>query len=842
MQTFRVLMIACALFGHLAVQVARADNVVVGVNSWYSPPDVSPDTMVRQLAENGVKTLRISLFANSVEFVVKAYQHGIGSVIIVYPHTGSTTKPKRGWADVPLSELKPEQFTEGFKPMLDKLEASGVRLTAIELGNEINTSGMNGDIAVPGSGRALGLADLDNPNDPEGRAIAAGYRVYIQIAAALKELRDHSRLNQHTPIVAAGMANWGRPGPKAWDGLLGVSLVDSIEFLQQNGLDEYVDGYGVHVYPGLDPSRSVATRIASLGPDVFGACTRARPCWLTEWGIPDGSSEVPDHCPIDETKRIKAIEELRGALQHFADEGRLTAIIFYDWADKPGNKGAIFRCGALTAAGKLAISPLSPAMAQTADAKDTPQSAALCVECLKIRVGLPRVMRGPPGDTVDNTFNEIRLPSGRFRGFTAVGSSYAIDGDTPWDMGGPAVTVLKPGPSGSPSSCGQWLMHVEPAGTRLLGWVHNETACRYTKNGNTHMSLTLATSADNGLTWSVLGPIITGTDQPTPGKETGETCFSTVDGKDGYYYAYCARNRDQLNYVARAPVASPGPGNWKKYFNGAWSEPGVRGDASKPGIRGVAAFWLDIRETVGFVYAPRARAPGDIAPAPGGMHIAFSKDHLNFTVLPEPLLLLDGGGWDRPNPYELLDYWSLLDGQAGGNQLHGNQWNLFYMDLQPNEGFSKRYLVFRPLEISRSRQADEPQVGVLLGHWHNARLQEHWSTIAAVPGSYADFKLEAQSGYLMTVVDAKRPSVELEDCVMTRGQHRDHVLSPSGLCEGRGYQRQRSVGWVYSTPQPGAQPLYSCNSESEQSHFAANREDCDGSGKMETLLGYDLKE
>ena len=29
--------------------------------------------------------------------------------------------------------------------MLDKLDAAGVRLTAVEFGNEINTSGYNGD-------------------------------------------------------------------------------------------------------------------------------------------------------------------------------------------------------------------------------------------------------------------------------------------------------------------------------------------------------------------------------------------------------------------------------------------------------------------------------------------------------------------------------------------------------------------------------------------------------------------------------------------------------------------------------------------------------------------------
>jgi hypothetical protein len=86
---------------------------------------------------------------------------------------------------------------------------------------------------------------------------------------------------------------------------------------------------------------------------------RAHKCWLTEWGIPDAAQKgKPDHCPIDETKRIKVIEELRGAFHHFVSEGRLAAIVYYDWADLPGKEAPIFRCGALTAAGKLALSPM----------------------------------------------------------------------------------------------------------------------------------------------------------------------------------------------------------------------------------------------------------------------------------------------------------------------------------------------------------------------------------------------------------------------------------------------------------------------------------------------------
>jgi hypothetical protein len=245
---------------------------------------------------------------------------------------------------------------------------------------------------------------------------------------------------------------------------------------------------------------------------------------------------------------------------------------------------------------------------------------------------------------------------------------------------------------------------------------------------------------------------------------------------------------------------------------------------------------------VSLVYQTRARAPGDKTPGPGAMHLAFSEDRLNFTLMHEPLVLLDGGGWARPNPYELLDYWSLLDGHTGSNQLSSNQWNLFYMDIQQNESFDKRYLVARPIDVSQSRQGDEPQVGVLLAHWYNPRLHEHWSTIAAVLGNFTDYKLEAHSGYLMTVADAKRPSVELEDCVSQQGPHLDHVLMPRDACEGHGYKRQRTVGWVFSMPQPGAQPLYLCYSEAEKSHFAANSEDCDHAGKLEALLGYDLKQ
>jgi hypothetical protein len=129
--------------------------------------------------------------------------------------------------------------------------------------------------------------------------------------------------------------------------------------------------------------------------------------------------------------------------------------------------------------GLLVAMLMPPGFAQAQDTKNPPPNRALCIECLKIRVGLPRVVRGPAGNTVDNTFSEIKLPNGQFRGFTGLPPSETptlIDGNTPWDMGGRAVEVLKPGAPGSMATCGQWLIHVEPAGKTLLGWVHRHAA------------------------------------------------------------------------------------------------------------------------------------------------------------------------------------------------------------------------------------------------------------------------------------------------------------------------------------------------------------------------------
>jgi hypothetical protein len=171
--------------------------------------------------------------------------------------------------------------------------------------------------------------------------------------AALKDLRDHSRLNRQTPIISAGLS-------QVHSTPFEVALPDTIEFLNQNGITNLVDGYGIHVYPSGDPNRPVSARIASLDEGMFSACRLAdKPCWVTEWGFRNDNQDG-EYCPGNNGVLTKVVQDMRTSFRHFATHGQLAALIYFDWTARPGARDtfSVFRCGAITDAGKLALSPM----------------------------------------------------------------------------------------------------------------------------------------------------------------------------------------------------------------------------------------------------------------------------------------------------------------------------------------------------------------------------------------------------------------------------------------------------------------------------------------------------
>jgi hypothetical protein len=366
MQKFGIILTAFILFGGLAISPAMAANVIVGVNvvGVQQMSEQQQDALIALLRQDGVKVVRTGIGAPFTRFITRAYANGIGAVAIIYPTAGGSSShvrpaaPSVGlqWAEPSLADADPAKFKAWLAAQLASLEAAGVRLNAFELGNEINGPYFNGDfLPAQASGRVLGLSDLTNPNDPEGRAIAASYRSYLQVMAALKEVRDRSTINRTTPILSAGLADGGLPGKKPGQRLDGVSIPATLEFFRQNGVDKMVDGYAVHVYPSENPSLTVSERVDTLNKDAFALCTSAKPCWLTEWGFNNNDKS----CPVDDAKRVQLIGAMRDALTRFARQGRLAAAVYFSWGGHPGEAGStVFRCGALTDAGKLALSPM----------------------------------------------------------------------------------------------------------------------------------------------------------------------------------------------------------------------------------------------------------------------------------------------------------------------------------------------------------------------------------------------------------------------------------------------------------------------------------------------------
>ena len=205
-------------------------------------------------------------------------------------------------------------------------------------------------------------------------------------------------------------------------------------------------------------------------------------------------------------------------------------------------------------------------------------------------------------------------------------------------------------------------------------------------------------------------------------------------------------------------------------------------------------------------------------------------------------MVLDTGKWSRPDPSEVIAYQDLIDATTGTNQL-SNSWIMTYMYLQPNEGFDKRYLVFRSVDVSISSSPVTPQVGIELARWYNTKLQDRWATTAAVPSPKGStYRLDKKLGYLMTVAGPAKATVKLEDCASNWPGHPDHMLEEDYYCRAGKYLRLRTAGWVYGKPQKDTVPLYRCYNAQERSHFASNAPDCENLGKMERLLGYGLSQ
>jgi hypothetical protein len=131
------------------------------------------------------------------------------------------------------------------------------------------------------------------------------------------------------------------------------SIPVTYAFLRAHGLDNLVDGYGVHTYPQpVKPGdkAALAQRNAELDKDVFPP-GNGKPYWLTEWGFPSvASSSTTDQA------RAQSVSEMRDYFAGLFRQGRLGGLFWYVWNEP--NRNSIYRGDGIMEAGKRAVAPM----------------------------------------------------------------------------------------------------------------------------------------------------------------------------------------------------------------------------------------------------------------------------------------------------------------------------------------------------------------------------------------------------------------------------------------------------------------------------------------------------
>jgi Glycosyl hydrolase catalytic core len=347
---------------------AAAPTLATGMNivNPMRANEAARTALIGQLRANGVHLVRCGITddAAGIAFAKSLYAAGIKVDLILSPQyaADAPSVPYRPaeypgmWGGHPLSAADPSLSKAAFQSLIGKLDAAGVVLAGLELGNEINWAGFNPEFPLPGEGKVFNLAELSS--DPEGRKIAVGYLQYLKILAALKQARDASSLNRGTPIISAGLSPAGPartdpPGGRREDA---VTINATLQFLRAHGLNNDVDAYGIHIYPWQKPATARAEAIASQDVTECGLAG-GKPCWITEWGF--DNTDVS--CPVNDRTRTALVRETMRIFRNLAAAGRVSAVIYFSWDNDPWAKqtgpGTVYRCGSLTEAGRAALTP-----------------------------------------------------------------------------------------------------------------------------------------------------------------------------------------------------------------------------------------------------------------------------------------------------------------------------------------------------------------------------------------------------------------------------------------------------------------------------------------------------
>jgi hypothetical protein len=348
-----------ALVGALSLalqpQNALADTRF-GVNrvnmAWLKPAE--REQIFDQMVDNGVVAVRLSLTRpvdQSIDAVRLAHEKGLAILLEIslnnadfYPEG---TKPRSGrgriWDMYRLSDISPDRFQQAIADALQKIDALGVPLVAVEPGNEINWGAYNGDLAILPKEKMKTARSLDEME--ELPLVEKGAEKYVELLRIVRAELAKTKHSAKAKVVSAGLSDI----PFIDADRRGIDSVDPAVFtdlLRKYGLNDVADGYGIHIYPGSSGSRAARAKHITSALSFCGGAD-GKPCWITEWGFANTSKA----CPANDNNREQLVEKARDRFRQMMDSGQIAAAYYFDW---DASTYGVWRCGSLTPAGQAA--------------------------------------------------------------------------------------------------------------------------------------------------------------------------------------------------------------------------------------------------------------------------------------------------------------------------------------------------------------------------------------------------------------------------------------------------------------------------------------------------------
>lgn len=327
-------------------------GIVTANVAWESPTDAR--ATFAEIAGAGFSSVRIGLknpVTSTYAALAAANEAGL-RILITFPLVDGSvsiagTPPraatKRFFNAFGLSQIDLLRFERRVDDLLDFVESNRIPLLGLELGNEINWSGYNGDLPLRQTGEVIFDRAAFAP-DVAARFDAGmvRYRQVLEIARASLAARPTLA---NVKLLSAGLADINSAFIRQSGATYIAPTLVYDDYVRQH-VFALTDAVGIHLYEPLRrASQKIArpgmieTQLADCGQQAFAN----RPCWITEFG-----SALPEtDCAIEDDGRIALVRPLLDYLAAPDRAQRVPYAFYYDWdADK---SFALNRCGSPTA-------------------------------------------------------------------------------------------------------------------------------------------------------------------------------------------------------------------------------------------------------------------------------------------------------------------------------------------------------------------------------------------------------------------------------------------------------------------------------------------------------------